>query len=278
MRKIFMFLMVAMCATMFSSCSDDDDENSIAPIDVNKGIITFTTNLKIFEKKDQGDCHIITPQNGKISVDWGDGQITEYIGIKKIGNMDAKDYERYAICLDHIYDQEKTHTVKITGAILGIWGGDKDYLPFTSLDVSKCPALKELDCNYNNFTSLDVSNCPTLRYLACYNTKLTSLDVSKCPALEWLVCTYANLTSLDISNCPILRYLDCHNNNLTSLDVSKNTALINLICDENQFNDSVWNKIYTDLPQQSNGQIRVDKDSSSDPSIAEKKGWSVQKV
>ena len=34
----------------------------------------------------------------------------------------------------------------------------------TSLDVSKCPALTDLYCNYNNLTSLDVSKCPLITW------------------------------------------------------------------------------------------------------------------
>ncbi|MEG2341383.1 MAG: hypothetical protein RSB69_11615, partial [Odoribacter sp.] len=236
MRKIFMFLMVAMCATMFSSCSDDDDDNGVAPIDVNKGVITFTTNVKVFEKnEDNYGCYIYTPQNGKISVDWGDGQITEYIGIEKFLNKDGEDYDCYDICLDHIYDQKKTHTVKITGAILGIDGnGEKDYSPFTSLDVSKCPALKKLNCGSNNLTSLDVSKNTALQWLMCYANKFTALDVSKNTALKLFYCNDNKLTSLDVSKNTALNNLNCAANNLTSLDVSKKTALRFLICRYNK--------------------------------------------
>ena len=104
----------------------------------------------------------------------------------------------------------------------------------TSLDVSGCNTLKELDCSENLLQSLDVSSCNTLFWLNCYDNQLTALDVSKNTALTKLICSKNKLTALDVSKNTALTLLDCSNNQLTALDVSKNTALTELDCDSNQ--------------------------------------------
>ena len=100
----------------------------------------------------------------------------------------------------------------------------------TSLDVSGCTALTELDCGRNPLTDLDVSGCTALTELDCYNNQLTSLDVSGCTALTYLRCQYNELWSLDVSGCTALTTLVCSGNPLGMLDLSKNTALTELEC------------------------------------------------
>ncbi|MCM1172180.1 MAG: hypothetical protein NC393_08655 [Clostridium sp.] len=104
----------------------------------------------------------------------------------------------------------------------------------TSLDVSKCTALKDFRCHSNNLTSLDVSKNTALGHLVCGNNELTSLDVSKNTALGSLYCDYNKLASLDMSKNTALRVLLCYNNELTSLDVSKNATLKILECEYNK--------------------------------------------
>ena len=124
----------------------------------------------------------------------------------------------------------------------------------TSLDVSGCTALTELNCNTNQLTSLDVSGCTALerveysenplesinlsgcRTLSKFTIRecVSSLNLSGCTALTDLDCSYNQLTSLDVSGCTALTYLNCSDNQLTSLDISSCTALDCLLCRANQ--------------------------------------------
>jgi Leucine-rich repeat (LRR) protein len=105
-----------------------------------------------------------------------------------------------------------------------------EFLPLTSLDISKNTALTYLDCRGNELTELDVSKNTALTYLDCWFNKLTSIDVTKNTALTSLNCHTNMLTSLDVTKNTALSYLKCDNNQLASLDVTKNTALTVLDC------------------------------------------------
>jgi len=133
---------------------------------------------------------------------------------------------------------------------------------FTSLNVSKNPKLKMLNCRNNKLKMLDLTNNPELETLECgigeiesiilgnkpklvelkcEENKLTSLDISGChyltslglsdnPHLEWLYCPNSQIEELDIKKCVKLRILNCGGNRFTSLDVSKNADLDEFDC------------------------------------------------
>ena len=107
-----------------------------------------------------------------------------------------------------------------------------DYLAegggLTSLDVTGCISLIDLNCGYNKLTELDVSTCTALTYLTCNFNQLAILDVSGCVALDHLECSVNQLSTLDISNNTALTTLTCWSNQLTELDISQHTALITL--------------------------------------------------
>ena len=105
-----------------------------------------------------------------------------------------------------------------------------DNAGLTSLDVSRNPALRTLECQRTGLTSLDVSQNPDLVTLCCSNTGITNLDVSQNPDLAELFCSYTGITSLDVSQNPDLVTLYCDNTGITSLDVSQNPALEWLLC------------------------------------------------
>ena len=104
----------------------------------------------------------------------------------------------------------------------------------TRLNASDCTGLKELDCFNNQLTNLNVSGCTALTLLHCSSNQLTSLNVSGCTALTTLDCSWNQLTSLNVSGCTSLTKLNCYRNQLTSLDVSGCTALTTLECPYNQ--------------------------------------------
>ncbi len=133
----------------------------------------------------------------------------------------------------------------------------------TSLSVSGCTALTELNCDYDQLASLDVSGCTALTELKCEGNQLTSLDVSSCTALTTLYCHNNQLTSLDVSGCTSLTKLNCYSNQLTSLDVSKNTALTELYCYTNQLTslDVSKNTALTELQCQNNQLTSLDVSS-----------------
>ena len=102
------------------------------------------------------------------------------------------------------------------------------------LDVSMCPELLKLSCGAHGpakyLTSLNLSGCSRLEELNCTSGKLTSLDLSDCTALKSLLCSYNNLTSLNVSGFADLKILECSHNELTSLNLEGTTALEALYC------------------------------------------------
>ena len=104
----------------------------------------------------------------------------------------------------------------------------------TELDVSMCPELLKLSCGAHGpakyLTSLNLSGCSRLEELNCSSGKLTSLDLSDCTALKSLVCSYNGLTALDVSGFADLKILECSHNELTSLNLEGTTALEALYC------------------------------------------------
>ena len=258
MRKLFYLFMVAMCATMFTACSDDDDKDPLDDDGEGKeGVITMTTEETYIH------LYVETFNEGEIiTIDWGDGDPEEFKSFKvyKDWDEDGEDEIHYVLSTDddieHEYSNKNPHIVTIKGNIKG------------------------LDCYYNNLTSLNVSGCTALIWLDCNITNLTSLDVSKNTALTYLICSSNNLTSLDVSKNTKLTELICSSNNLTSLDVSKNTKLTELYCHENNLTSAALNQIFRDLPQgqPSKSIIYINGNPGSntcDKSIAKNKGWRV---
>ncbi len=279
--------MVAMCATMFLACSDDDDKDPLDDDGEGKeGVITMTieeTGIQWLGVETFNEGEIIT-------IDWGDGTVEEFKSVKLPESDRKEDYydswpefdeqTHYAIStnygVEHEYSSSNPHHITIKGNIKGVIC----HINITSLDVSKCTALRYL--NYSgNLTSLDVSKNTELTHLSCgYNSNLTSLDVSKNTKLTALYCGYSgNLTSLDVSKNTELTWLYCGDNNLTSLNVSGCTALTELRCSSNNLTSAALNQIFRDLPQVTSGTIYMGSNPGSntcDKSIAKNKGWNVK--
>lgn len=261
MRKLFYLFMVAMCATMFTACSKDDDKD---PLDDNGGNGSKEGMITMIAENDRIKVDIETFNEGDIiTIDWGDGTVKEFKSVEKYDDWDedGEDEIYYAITTDdyveHEYSNRNPHIVTIKGKIKYLGCGWKKHNNLTSLDVSKCPALTKLYCDENNLTALDVSK----------NTALTDLD-----------CEDNNLTSLDVSKNTALTILDCGGNKLTALDVSKNIALTYLGCGSNNLTSSALNQIFRDLLQVTSRYIHIKDNPGSntcDKSIAENKGWYV---
>lgn len=159
MKKIF--LLLALFATVFVACSDDDDENGNE-----KGWVVTMDRIIDYEK----EATLVCAGSGKMEIDWGDGTITK--------DLELPLYEEYDEDFDveedlegseftHSYDREGLYKITIKGDVKLTYL-DVDCDTVTSLDVTKCPALIRLDCNDNELKTLDVSKCTQLRYLNCY--------------------------------------------------------------------------------------------------------------
>jgi len=221
------------------------------------GIMIMTTS---------GNVIISLQGIGSVSINWGDGVITNR-------NWNWYDYEEF----HHIYIGTSYHDITIIGENIPFLNCSGNQL--TSLNVSNNTALTELHCDDNLLTSLDVRNNIALTYLYCWGNQLTNLDVSNNIALTSLSCGQNQLLSLDVRNNIALTYLYCGANLLTSLDVSNNTALTELSCSWNQLLSLALNALFGTLHSNNLGEEKTISISenpgaeSCDRSIATTKGW-----
>ena len=106
-----------------------------------------------------------------------------------------------------------------------------------SLDLSNCPDLEILSCyRCPNLTSLGLSCCASLLELNCQGFTGTGLDVSNLTSLRTLDCSFSDLATLNVSGCTALESLICdrvyESGGFKTLDVSGLTALKELRCGE----------------------------------------------
>ncbi|MCS5710476.1 leucine-rich repeat domain-containing protein [Candidatus Berkiella aquae] len=85
------------------------------------------------------------------------------------------------------------------------------------LDLSRCTALKYLDCSHNQLEKLNVSRCERLKFLFCYNNFLSFLDIFNLRLLASFNCSNNLLEELDASQCRNLLFLSCVHNHLRTL-------------------------------------------------------------
>ena len=150
-----------------------------------------------------------------------------------------------------------------------------------SLDVSGCKTLSELNCSRNSLQSLDITHNEALTRLYCFNNQLETLDLSHARALTSLLVSENRLTDLDLSQCLNLRFLDLPNNQLTSLDVSHNPNLEGLYCDGNPIERERMTqlvKTLSDRTGQEEGTFVPGKCLKSDVAIAKAKNWKVKDI
>lgn len=122
----------------------------------------------------------------------------------------------------------------------------------TSVDVSGCPVLANLDgggsqltslklpaslqslnCSEAPVASLDLSPCTELQHLHLINLQVSSLDMSQHTSLESFNYQGSSLQSVNVSGCTSLTNIDLNYTSLTSLDVSGLQALTWLTCTNN---------------------------------------------
>jgi len=99
-------------------------------------------------------------------------------------------------------------------------------------------SLRMLDCNNNNLTTLDLSRNPALSEVNCSRNNLRSLilptPVPTGTGLTLLDCSSNQLTTLNLTNSPNLDELHINNNRLTALDLSNNRKLHTLYVQRNR--------------------------------------------
>lgn len=113
---------------------------------------------------------------------------------------------------------------------------DEYNIPFnpmlTSLDVSDCIKLENLDCSNTNLSFFDCSGCTSLRSLSCSHTDLTEIKLENLDNLNDFSCYLNNsLDTINIQNCNNLANVDIErNHNLLSLTISNCKNLTSFCC------------------------------------------------
>lgn len=152
----------------------------------------------------QRTLNVSLANDGKVQVDWGDGNLV---------NCDVPKYDGY-------------NEIEITGTVVGegnikIYGNGIVYFGCTSrvdgakilsLDITKATALQKLYANANKLTSLDLTHNVDLITVDIQNNQLSTLDISK----------NVKLTSLTLSK-----------NLLASIEISANQSLATLYVSDN---------------------------------------------
>ena len=155
---------------------------------VGEGVITMTTSKAVGEK-----VYLRIVANGDVVIE----------GVSEMPKLDQFPYD---------YNYTLTsQTITIRGDVTELAGAGNQ---LTSLDVSGCTTLAELDCQDNRLTSLNVSGCTALTKLDCSRNQLSSLDLSQNSTLTELDCSWNKLESLDLSACTRLESLSCYRNKL----------------------------------------------------------------
>lgn len=93
-----------------------------------------------------------------------------------------------------------------------------DYPKLSTLDISGNPGI----------SSLDVTSCKELYDLNISNNRFTAIDLSQAPKLEVFCAANNNIASLDLGNNKELRTLDISNNPIKELDVTMFPNMRNL--------------------------------------------------
>ena len=194
-------------------------------------------------------------------LDCEDCAITDLPGVNNMNNLQTLWCRNNQLTGElEVYDKSNLQYLRVSGNT-GLTTLHCNRNALTSLDVSNCTALVDLDCGENSAltkitglttctalihfsaeycalnTSLDMSFCPDLETLYCYHNNLTGLNVTGLSKLTILNCMQnAGITDIvGLAGCTALTYLECSECALTSLEVDNLTDLQELLCRFNQF-------------------------------------------
>lgn len=155
---------------------------------------------------------------GSVYVDWGNGDLIEYVGDMMSSNVNSPTTLSSNISID-------ADTIKIYTKNRYITYLDCSNNKLSYLDVSKAPMIQYLRCYTNNLTELNVENNLELILLQCYSNQLTNLDVSNSIKLAQLLCNANKISNLNLTGLEILNTLSVMNNPLKNIDLSTNRSL-----------------------------------------------------
>lgn len=142
------------------------------------------------------------------------------ITITGVNEPAHKDYGVYTI---------KSQTVVIEGSVTFFACNGQ---AITSIDLTQCPTLTELQLSGNLFTKLDLSQNKNLKKAMFYQGKHEQLILGELPNLTELVCHANALTKLDLRGVKKLIKLWCYQNpNIKELEVSHLVELRDFCCD-----------------------------------------------
>lgn len=172
---------------------------------------------------------------GKITVDWGDGNVEELsaTGEPVKGNLKG---QTVTITSDNLWLLDCSSNELTNLSVVDATNLQTLYCSNNSLKALSVGSrsLKDLDCSGNELASLSLLLYKDLRSLNCSDNNIVSLSLNYQTELETLICSDNKLSSLIVSKSPNLKVLWCQNNSLKSLDLSSNAALESLVCDNNE--------------------------------------------
>ena len=98
----------------------------------------------------------------------------------------------------------------------------------SSIDVTRNTKLELLALGGTDISSINTSKCPALKELSVWETNITQLDLSKNAELVVLNAEHLNISNIDVSKCPKLTSLYLSHTNVTELDISQNELIDDL--------------------------------------------------
>lgn len=155
-----------------------------------------------------------------ITIDWGDGQKIPYEmptqGLRRIDNKAVGE----TITIEGDIKAAMFDSYPGTGTF------DND---LRGIKIQNQPKLERLELFMNpNIRSIDLSGCPNLKVLNCEYNGLVTLDVAHLTKLDTLMCGGNKLNDIDVANLVNLKALNIKGNNIRTIDLSKNTQLTKL--------------------------------------------------
>lgn len=124
-----------------------------------------------------------------------------------------------------------------------------------NLNLTRVPALEELEMSLSGVTNIDLSANTELRRLVLSRNTLTRIDLSANTKLEHVDLGRNSISVLDVDGLGALRFLDVSRNGISTLDLTANAATDTLYCAINNL---------TELPLSANSKLRcLDLSSNS---------------
>ena len=234
-----------------------------------ESVITVTTS------KAYGDTFVFNPvplEAGKISVDWGDGELVEYdvnpsdmpYLLRKEGVLKGNTVKIYGVLTEITFYEQGVTGLTLEGqSALKKLSANKNQLTYATLDLGDATNLEMLQLGDNNIHMLNLRNFSKLEYLDLYNNpelatvafadsnpNMKMITMNNCDIVHFYdTYSFPQLTSLNLSNnslwditfdpahYPALRSLNLANNQISELDVTGLTTLEDLSVSGNKLTE-----------------------------------------